>query len=93
MDIIDSLRERNMIRLIQNIFLNLDFKSLHSARSVCKSWNQIILDNLWKSTSGKAKLQKKLFNSWQNGDFTMEIKDFSEEFSFVPDSFAADENI
>ena len=93
MNFIESLHNRNMIEILQNIFLHLDFQSLHTARRVCRSWNQIILDNLWNSTSGKAKLQRKLFNLWRNGDFISESKDFSEEYSFDTGTFASDENI
>ena len=43
-DIIERLSVRNMNECIQLIFLNLDLKSLHRARTVCKSWNKLILD-------------------------------------------------
>ena len=43
------LESFNLVYIKLEIFLCLDYKSLHSSRQVCKDWNDFIKEELWSS--------------------------------------------
>ena len=47
------------------IFLKLDYKTLHTARQVCKDWNEFILYEIWKNR--KPHVLAMLQKSWKDG--------------------------
>ena len=58
-NIIERLVNRNVTEVVQNIFLLLDAKSLHTSRRVCKQWNALIKDLIWGTRKGRMMMEKK----------------------------------
>ena len=44
-----SFENFNLVYIKLEIFLYLDYKSLHEARQVCKDWNEFIKTEIWSS--------------------------------------------
>ena len=69
-------KETNIFRLLesynlsfikQEIFLYLDFTSLHTARQVCKEWDKFIMEWIWCSSKGVKQMECKLASQWRTG--------------------------
>ena len=65
MDYISKLMSRDIEEPLLKIFLNLQPRSLHISRQVCKKWNQFIVNRIWKSTPIKKYLRKRLNSRWK----------------------------
>ena len=59
----EALESYNLILLKLQIFLHLDYKSLHISRQVCKDWNNFILHEIWKSR--RPHVERMLTQSWK----------------------------
>lgn len=59
LNIVERLVNRNVIDVVQIIFLLLDAKSLHNSRRVCKQWNALIKDLIWGTRKGRKMMEKK----------------------------------
>lgn len=64
-NIIEAFESYNLVLLKLQIFLNLDYKTLHTARQVCKDWNEFILYEIWKNR--KPHVLAMLQKSWKDG--------------------------
>ena len=47
-------------QFVTNCFLLLDPKEIKACRLVCREWSVFVMDDLWRSTSGRKKLSQKL---------------------------------
>ena len=65
MDHISKLMSRDIEEPLMKIFLDLQPRSLHISRQVCKNWNQFIVDRIWKNTPIKKYLRKRLNSRWK----------------------------
>ena len=48
-----------------DIFLQLDPKSLKSARQVSRAWSQFIKSQLWMNMKGRKRLEERLAKQWR----------------------------
>ena len=44
-------------------------ESLHRCRQVCKSWNEMILNDIWESQSKKKVIKERIDKNWGPGMF------------------------
>ena len=51
MNIFELLDRKNLYLIKLDIFSRLDYRSLHTARQVCREWNQFVLDEFWFSNN------------------------------------------
>jgi len=63
--ILNLLLLYNLDFLIQEIFLLLDFVSLHTMRQVNKEWNMYIKERVWFSSKGRKFMERKLATQWR----------------------------
>jgi len=68
-DMLGSFFLMNMDEFLQNVFLCLDPASLKNCRCVCKQWNCFILESIWNSRLGRARLREKLRLRWRKNSF------------------------
>ena len=47
-------------QFVTNCFLLLDPKEIKACRLVCKEWSVFVMNDLWRSKSGRKKLSQKL---------------------------------
>ena len=64
-DLISMLISSNIEEPLIGIFMNLQPRSLHISRQVCKKWNQFIVDRIWKNRPIKKYLKKRLNSRWK----------------------------
>ena len=57
----------NLAFIKQEIFLYLDFTSLHTARQVCKEWDKFIMERIWCSSKGVKQMERQLESQWRTG--------------------------
>ena len=60
------LESFNLVYIKLEIFLCLDFKSLHQARQVCKDWNDFIKEEIWSSRPSHT--QRLLSKCWRQSE-------------------------
>ena len=65
MDHISKLMSRDIEEPLMKIFLDLQPRSLHISRQVCKNWNQFIVDRIWRNKPIKKYLRKRLNSRWK----------------------------
>jgi len=63
--VLQLLQDYNLDFLLQEIFLCLDFVSLHAVRQVSKEWNEFILSRIWSSKRGWRRMRHKLERQWK----------------------------
>ena len=66
MDIITRLAEKNLCMVLEKIFLSLNCQELNFIPLVCTSWYDIVHIHVWKSSTTRRILRKRLDQRWQN---------------------------
>ena len=55
-------------KIIQNIFLHLDPKSLKNSKLTCNQWKEFIDQRIWRNQTTKKILYARLLSNWKDED-------------------------